>query len=368
MSTQTHFDFIILGAGIAGLSAADSILKRGKSCAIIDTSKPGSGASGAPKMLMNPATGQRAKMAHKAGESIELIHALLTETESYSGKNLFVKNGVLRPALYPKMKKDFRKALTKYEWPDPGWIDWLDEDQLKESYPYIGGHSGGLILHKGYTVNGNLFIDELGKLLKFKGLKIFTNIHYKIIDSSDSLITIKFESGEKLTCGSLIYAVGSAISTFKEWQFLPTNLIKGQTLTLYFDEPLPLSHSISSLGYMAFDPEDPNELVIGSTYEHEYDHLEPDEEGKSYLIKKANRPLPGIPEKAASTEQWSGVRVSTKDYKPIVGPHPQLPNRYVITGLGSKGMLHGKWTAEQLINHIVDGASIDKYIDIRRFN
>lgn len=368
MNRQTDFDFIILGAGIAGLSAADSILKKGKTCAIIEPSKPGSGASGAPKMLINPATGQRAKMAHKAGESIELIRKLLTETEAYSGKDLFVKNGVLRPALYPKMKKDFRKALTKYDWPGSDWIEWLDEDQLKESYPYIGGHSGGLLVHEGYTVNGSTFIDELFNLLKSNGLEFFLEKEYKISDTINNGVSIELESGKILTGRSLIYAVGSAISSFEEWGFLPTNLIKGQTLTLRFDKPLPLTHSISSLGYIAFDPRDSMELVIGSTYEHEYHHTEPDEEGKSYLIKKANRPLPGIPEKAISSEQWSGVRVSTKDYKPIAGSHPQYSNRYIITGLGSKGVLHGRWTAEQLINHIIDGDAIDKTIDIRRFD
>ncbi|MDZ7719108.1 MAG: FAD-dependent oxidoreductase [Balneolaceae bacterium] len=66
MTDTIQVDVIVLGGGIAGLSCADAIQQKEGTCVIIDPNQPGDGTSGSPGMLVNPATGRRARKAWKA--------------------------------------------------------------------------------------------------------------------------------------------------------------------------------------------------------------------------------------------------------------------------------------------------------------
>src|SRR5690625_7253969 len=61
MANRTLNDAILAGAGFAGLSHACTLNRSGLRVAVIDRASPGSGASGTPGALLNPATGRRAR-------------------------------------------------------------------------------------------------------------------------------------------------------------------------------------------------------------------------------------------------------------------------------------------------------------------
>lgn len=360
-------DYTILGAGIAGLSMADALLRREKSVAIIDTEKPGSGSSGAPLVLINPATGRRARLAEHAEKCISAIDDLLQRTADHSTDNFYSKNGVLRPALTKDLATNFQRSPDKYDWPGSGWIEWVDESRYRARYPWFGEHHGGLVIPNAFTVEADRFIKNLTSYLKSEGLKTYFDTKYGIEESDGSAPKITFQSGQTFTTHTIIYAAGSSIANMPEWKFLPVNCIKGQLLDLSFEEPLPLKESISSMGYFAFNPENPNRLVAGSTYEHHYEHLKTDEQGKEYLYGKLERTLPGFKDRPHSVSMWAGERVGLKDHNPVIGRHPELKNRYVIGGLGSKGMIYGRYLAEQLTGNLLDGKPIDPVFNIDRF-
>jgi len=50
--------------------------------------------------------------------------------------------------------------------------------------------------------------------------------------------------------------------------------------------------------------------------------------------------------------QWAGVRASTPDKMPIIGPHKTVKNLYLLAGLGSKGLLYSAYLADMLIQNI----------------
>ena len=173
-------DFTIVGAGIAGLSMADELLQRNKSVTIIDSSRPGSGSSGAPLVLINPATGRRAKMVQDPEKSLGSVVDLLSRVKDYSKSSFYKKNGVLRPALDKELAKDFRRSPDKYDWPDCSWIKWLDEDAFSSAYNYFGDHCGGLIINNGYTVNTPVYLNHLTDYLISNGLTARFNTEAKI--------------------------------------------------------------------------------------------------------------------------------------------------------------------------------------------
>lgn len=367
MSKPADFDFTIFGAGIAGLSTADALLNRGKSVAIIDTGSPGGGSSGAPLVLINPATGRRAKLVKDAEACIHHAADLLKRTALHSGKRFYSKNGVLRPALTEKLAVDFQRSPEKYSWPEHGWIEWTEESEFRSKYPWFGDHHGGLEVPHAYTVEADSFITCLTSYLHSLGLQSYFETEYSLENQDDSYFKINLRNGRSFTTGAVIDAIGSAIQHSPEWAFLRANCIKGQLLDLTFNQPLPVKHSISSMGYFAINPETPNRLVAGSTYEHHYDNLETDDEGKQYLYGKLERTLPGFKDREHTASMWAGERVSTQDHNPVLGRHPELKNRFIIGGLGSKGMIYSRYLAEQLADLILKDKPIQPFFNLDRF-
>lgn len=360
-------EFTILGAGLAGLMVADELISRNKRVALIDINQLGSGASFAPLVLINPATGRRAKMAWKAKECIDAATEILERVSDQFNSEYSIKNGVLRPALIKKMGKDFKKAPEKYDWPSSNWIKWISKKNLEENHPYLSGTFGGLYISEGYTINSRLFLDDLYKQLVQNGLISLFKQSYSINTDENGTHQILLESGECIQTEHIIFAIGAGISKVDEWSYLPLKRVKGQTLTVDFDNSLPLTHSISSMGYFAFDPNKPNKLVIGSTYEHNFDHVKPDIKGKETLLKKLDKTLPGFSSSIKKMSQWSGVRVTTQDHQPIIGTHYSQKHMHIITGLGSKGMIYSKYLSKELCDSILDHKSISPEVNADRF-
>ncbi|MDX1592576.1 MAG: FAD-dependent oxidoreductase, partial [Balneolaceae bacterium] len=151
------------------------------------------------------------------------------------------------------------------------------------------------------------------------------------------------------------------------WDFLPLHGVKGQTATFTFEETLPLPCSVSSLGYMAFMKLNPSQITTGSTYEHKFEHTKPTPEGLKRLKEKLDNTFPGYTEKSISSEQWAGVRVTLPDKKPVIGSHPEIRGLALIGALGSKGLLLGRYLAEELVSHILDGEDIAPTVSVQRY-
>lgn len=358
-----NVDFCILGAGLAGLSLADALQEYDFSTAVIDKSTIAAGASGTPGGLVNPATGRRATKAWKAEQCYEAISNNLAKIQSQTGDKFYLNNGLLRPALLEKMARKMREQYEKTTWPD-GWCHWKSEDEIKEIHPGIKCVDGGLWLPIGLTVDVAQYMRAYAVYLKNQGVHLFLNQQPAIINNRDSW---GLELDDKsINAGNLVFATGHNTTDSHFWDWLPIHLIKGQVATFNVKNGgLSFSHSISSLGYMARTGET-DRFVQGSTYEHDFDNLNPDSEGEAYLRKRMRRTLPQLEKRVTVSEQWAGVRVSTPNKKPILGRHPKHSNLHLFTGLGSKGLLYSKFLANHYANYLTEGKKLYPEIDISR--
>lgn len=366
MNDAEHFDAIIFGAGLAGLTLADALVQKNKHCAIIDPQQPGAGTSGAPLMLLNPATGRRAKMGWKASECMKASLGLLERVQKETDTLFFEKNGVVRPAIIPELAKDFQRAPEKYNWPDNNWVKWLDQKMFSEKYPVFKHQYGGLVVRNAATVNGRLFMKSLSGYLARRGLRTFYQQKGTQKFTGGKWV-VSLDDGRQLTADHVIHATGHAVSDSQDWNFLPVSCVKGQAADFEFNHPLPLKSSISSMGYMAFLPAYPNHLVVGSTYEHNFRDLQPDDTGLESLRKKLEAVLPGIQDDVKSIKPWAGVRVTTADRNPVLGEHPEKRGLFVFTALGSKGLIISRHAAELLAEHILSKQPLPEELSIQRY-
>ncbi len=272
----------VIGAGFAGLAAAYFLSDKFQ-VTLFDQKGIGAGASGISSGLLHPYPGEKGRLSWEAAEAMALAKKLIEEAEEALGRPVAHKGGILRlgPILNPG--------------PDVTQIG-------PEKY----------LITSGMTVFPSLYLQGLWKVCEKKGVEL----KIEKIESLDALPGYDF----------VVLTVGAGIRSFSVKDGLKINFVKGQVLTCALTEPL--ERSISSKVYTALT-ESPLKCHIGATYERDIIDEVPDREKAVGLLKPA---LPVIDCRA-------GIRVTNPaHYFPIlqqIGPH-----RYVITALGSRGLLY----------------------------
>lgn len=364
-NSNSDFEYAILGAGIAGLSLADSLRERGFSVCVVEKETIASGASGTPLGMINPATGRRATKTWRAEECYAAVTANLEKVKPYSDRRFYRINGVLRPALTAKIARKMREQYEKTRWPD-GWCEWLSEAEIKQSHPGINCVDGGLWLPVGTTVDVAGYLEALGRFLGDRDVPVITGAgDYELRRDNDAGNWEIQLSGRSINSRRLVFATGYATTRHPWWRDLDLHPIKGQIAVFKPENPLSFTHSVSSLGYIARLTD--TEFAQGSTYEHEFDSLEPDEDGEEYLRNRLKRTLPQLEDNSKLIDQWAGVRISTPNRKPVAGMHREIENLYIYTALGSKGLMYGKYLADHFAGHLVEGKPLLKAVAIDRF-
>lgn len=278
----------IIGAGFAGLAAAYYLSKTFQ-VTLFDQKGIGGGASGISSGLLHPYPGEKGRLSWHAEEALKLSKELIDLAEDALGQPVAQRAGILR--LGPIL--------------NPG-TDVIELGPEK------------FLITSGITVFPSLYLKGLWKLCKKQG----SELKIEKIESLEALQRYH----------AVILAVGAGIRDFNKE--LKINFVKGQILTCKLDEPL--ERSISSKVYTAVT-ENPLECHVGATYEREVLDDIPNLERATELL---NPTLPVLDCRA-------GIRVTNPaHYFPIV---QQIgPYHYVITALGSRGLLYHALMASRL--------------------
>ncbi len=357
-----YYDFCILGAGLAGLSLADVLQAKRQKVVVVEKNEIGSGASGTPGGLVNPATGRKGKKSWKAEECFKAVHKNLEKIQKATPIPFFHQNGVLRPAQTEKMGQKMKLQFDQTSWPN-GWCYWLSKDEIKQKHPGIHCIGGGLWLPKAMTVNGKKYVEVYARRLQSKNVEVKTKCEAGVEQKKNEWRLQLKKS--KIKCKNLIYATGFETVSNSFWKDLKLEAIKGQVGQFGSNEKLPFTHSVSGLGYLA-RLQNEYECIMGSTYEHNFEDLRTDDEAAKYLQKRLKKMLPQLAEKMKLLDRWAGVRVSARNRKPVAGEHPNYKNLFLFTGLGSKGLLYSKFTAEHFADHLLNNNPLFAEIAIDR--
>lgn len=358
-----HHQYLVIGAGVAGLSLAHSLHQKGLNAALFDHKGIAKGASGSPVALINPVTGRRAKLCWRPERCYKYTIDLLKRTETFSHQKIATPRGVLRPALFGKMAKKMYKSFQNQSWPK-GWVEWLDEKQVQQKHPGIECKDGAIWVKKGMSLDMGRYVSTLADTLKKQGIQQYIHPDYELKQAKTGwqLDTPAFN----VTASTVLFATGSATADIDWWRDIPIHPLKGQTAIFQTDQCIQFDHAISSLGY--FSPLADHLIGVGSTYEHHFTSDQPTEDAIERLESKLLRTLPYFKGSLKLKSQWAGVRASTPDKMPIIGPHKSIKNLYLFTGLGSKGLLYSAYLANMLVQQIIGGnGCIAEEVHIKRY-
>lgn len=353
---MADYDIIIAGGGLAGACAA-LVLSEEQRVLLLEADEPASGASGAAAGLVNPFMARRARPTWRLEEALTALQDLLARA---GASQLLRGEGVLRPARSEKQAGFFREATETH----PEYTSWLGAEAAAARFPDVKAPEGALWIPAGGAIDLSAMIRTLLATAEEKGAVVHTQTQATGWEENEKSVIVHAEAaGAARTwhAGRLLLAVGQGYATFPELKALGLRGVKGQTVRVRRPAGLDGLPPLSGYGYIVPDSDT---LIVGSSYEHDFEDLAPSPEQTKRILQKAARMVPAL-SGAEVLEEKAGVRVMPEgSYLPLVGPLLGHERTWIFTALGSRGLLTAPLLARELPGYFRAPASIPAEVQL----
>lgn len=324
----------IIGAGFCGLAIAWHLLQHpshpSMHVTIFDAKGVGGGASGIAAGLLHPFSGAHAKLNRMGREGVAATRHLLQVSSNALGKSVASTSGILRLAVTEAQHEDFALCAAKY----PEDIEWLSSEQCQTLFPYLTW-APGIWIKGGEIVNAPLYLEGLWLACQQLGAQL----EKRFVEDLSELEAFDIK----------IIAAGAASRLFPEIDPFALNFVKGQVLELAWPSSLPpLPFALNSHAYVLMNS--PSSCIAGATFERRDLTDTPNLAfAQADIMPKVTEMLPALAD-APILKCQAGLRVTTPSHLPLLEKVNE--QTWVLTGMGSKGLLYHALMAEKLANQI----------------
>ncbi|MGF7139468.1 NAD(P)/FAD-dependent oxidoreductase [Roseimarinus sediminis] len=343
------FDTIIVGFGMAGATLAFHLGQEGLPFLVVD--KQQINASKVAAGMFNPMVFRRLLKSWMADELLQYAGVLYPRIEKY-----------LNIQCYHPL--DYYKVLGSEE--EPFWIKRAGQS---DTQPYIDDNCSEKpeikLIHHPYgaaRVRGAGYLD----------IPQFINNYRLFLTQNDAFLAGDFDYSA-LSIGNnrlnykgidakrIVFCEGSFMSDNPWFSYLPFKSTKGEVLTIHCPD-LNLGAAVNKKIFLL--PLGKDLYRVGATYSWDQPDFVPSEGARQQLLDQLDKLLP-LP--YTVIDHRAGVRPTTNDRRPVLGPHPLHPNLYIFNGLGSKGVMLAPYFARQLFEFIFKEGHLNSEVDIKRY-
>lgn len=340
----------VIGAGIAGSSAAHALAERGAQVSLFDAEVPAHGASGNPAAVLYPRMGKY--YTPVVAESFLSYAHGLREIVRLGG---YRTGWAAQPGML-KIPKSPTERARFYRINDDLGIDasvacWQTYEEASK-HAGIDLADGGVWFAHGSWLRPREFTHayaDHGRVRLNAGIRVDDVEHY-----GEGFLIRLAQSACAAT--HVIFANAVACLGYSMCEHLPLRMSTGQVSLLPADAvTAPLKSIFCHRGYAIPTPQD---YVIGSTYDHEDFSLnlrpENHQHNLATLMQFAPHMVKGKP---TLTRGRISYRVSAPDKRPVVGilmgpDGAAMAGAYTSLGHASRGMISAPYAAEKIAAHI----------------
>ncbi len=345
--TQTPLSasFTIVGAGIAGLSMAHALTRRGYPVVLIEQDKPLSGASGNPCALLL----SKLPKLNRVSSNLQILGGLSTVRWWKSWDRKVVQSS---------------GALLTIDADDVEKIKGYPAEMVRVVNENDAADLSGLSCQKSYlfmpfaasidpkAIQQHVLASPLVTLIKANAVALVGNDSqstWKIVDVTQQTIT-----------QATIVIVASAQNSRMLCPTLqPLTVIRGQISWSPITQDQSHSMLKCTIGYGGYTTTFQNNVLLGSSFIRDDFSTELRLSEHESNLNLLNAELPQLAEQLPPITTWRGrasLRALPRDSMPLVGSVPQMSGVFVLTGLGSKGFSFAPLCAELLAGQILGEA------------
>lgn len=312
----------VIGAGFSGLSIAWHLLESPHllQLDLFDERLIGEGTSGSSSGLVNPYPGKYANRSLYADEALKQTKELIAKVQAYTERKIIQRKGLFKPAINKELKDRYQSRYKAFE-----GLRW----EMRFGYE-------GLFIEEAISIDPKCYLQAL-----LKGC----------LDKQARLIQKKVHLSDLSNYDQIVYAGGYQLDFLDSLAKLPVQLTKGQMLVC---EKINLDTNICGQGHICSVGD---KTYLGATYERNFTDDQIDLPKALSLQEQIGAFFP-LAKNLKVHECRAGIRVKRKGhYLPFVG---KVQERiWMITGMGSRGLLYHAYLGKMLSSAILDGEFID---------
>lgn len=342
-------DYIIVGAGLAGLAFAEELIEAGKSFVVFeDNSQNSSLVAGG---VYNSVILKRYTPVWNAKEQLDIALPFYKKIEK-------------KLAIAIDQKFCTKKVFKSIE-DQNNWFTAADKPKLKELLDVkldINNYKGLIANYKLGNVRNTGRIDTKKLIAVYKkylsdiGSLYSENFEYNALIFEEN--TLKYKN---IRTTKIVFCEGYGVKQNPFFNYLPLNEVKGETITI-FAPNLNIDFLLKSTLFVL--PLGENRYKVGATFNWDDKTNITTQEGREELLLKLNKIIKS-PFKIL--QQEAGIRPTVIDRRPLVGVHEQFKSLAILNGLGTRGVMIAPLMAKQLFCYLEKKTPLNSEVDIKRF-
>ena len=342
-------DYLIVGAGLAGISFADLALNNNKKVVVFENNSQNS--SRIAGGLYNPVILKRFTEVWDASNQLSDMDDFYNSLRSKFSVDFDNKLPIYRKFFSVEEQNNWFLASDK-----KSLAPFLSTTLQFKKYNGIDAPFGyGKVLKTGY-VDTSLLLEHYRGYLLSRSLLFEQEFKYDDIVFLEEGIAYN-----GIKAKHIIFAEGFGMHQNPYFNFLPLDGTKGELFiikapNLTIDVIVNTSVFILPLGDGLFK--------VGATYNWKDKTDLPTSDGKEELIARIKEIISCEFE---VIDHFAGVRPTVRDRRPLVGTHDTYSQLHILNGLGTRGVMLGPSMAKALYNNIEHQLPLSDEINWNRY-
>jgi glycine oxidase len=323
--TRRPCDVVVVGAGVIGLASGWRLAQRGARTVVVDAGEPGRGATHVAAGMLAPVSeahfGERELLALNL-EAARAYPDFVAELERETAVDVGYRPSGTLAVAFDRDQAELLRQLHRFQLSLGLDAEWLSGRDCRRLEPALTPRVlGGIRSSIDHQVRPRSLAEALARALERAGGELRPGAPVTALSvEGERVVGVELASGEQIRAGHVVAAAGwrsGSLQGLPAHAGVPVRPVKGQILRLRAARPLIARVVRTPEIYLV--PRDRGELVVGATVEERGPDVTVTAGGMLELLRAAYDAVPGVTE-LELVEASAGLRPSSPDNKPIVGP------------------------------------------------